>query len=101
MKQDEEVKSKVFQDASYQVCKYLLTGDSLNLAKAKARRELNLGFKLIDHIYRSSEIINTAKAAIKKEKENERDIKDTCRSGGIHRTYCSCARNRRVCNCYA
>lgn len=61
----EREKFTVFEAVSYKICKYLAQGHSINLSKAMVRNEMHLGFKLIDHIGRTSLRVIKAKEILK------------------------------------
>lgn len=57
----EEERVIIFNDVAFRICVYLKQGYSINLAKAMVRNELHLGFKLVDHIGRTSEQVEQMK----------------------------------------
>lgn len=60
-------KRLVIKEASFKICCYLKQGWGINVSKAMTRDDLNLGFKLIDHIARSSMQVLNLQHSIKQE----------------------------------
>lgn len=64
----EKDKKKIFKEASFRICTNLKRGYSIHLSKALTRDALGLGYKLIDHIARSSMQVLDLQGSIKQEK---------------------------------
>lgn len=63
-----EKKKENFGAVENSICKYLEQGYSINLSKALTRDDLNIGFKLVDHIARSSMKVLCLQGELKQEK---------------------------------
>lgn len=65
-------KNHVMKEAAFKICSYLKQGNSINLSKAMTRNELGLGYKLIDHIARSSMPVLSLQHILKQENISKR-----------------------------